>query len=433
MVGVALGALAPVAAHAAPIAGQYIVVLKESVANPAAVANEHARKYGVEPSHVYRHALKGYAATVPSARLEALRADASVDSVEADELLTTPSPPPPRPLGQPAQVLTLAVDRIDGDLSSTRSGDGRGRVHVNVAVLDTGIDVDHVDLNLGGGVDCARGQGFDDRNGHGTFVGGLLGAKDNSIGIVGVAPGVPLWAVRVLNARGFGPNSWFICGVDWVTSTRRDSDTRNDILVANVSAADPFRGSEGCTKATGARPVRRAVCRSIAAGVTYVVAAGNESTDLATLFPSAYDDVLTMSATAETDGQPGGTGPPFPPECDAPQDFDDTPATFSNFATQPADQAHTLAAPGVCLLSTFPDNQYALWSGTSFSTPLGAGTVALCLASQCSGLAPQQIVQKIVADAAAYNEANPGYGFQGDPLRPIGGKYYGHLIRAGLY
>jgi subtilisin len=430
MVGVALGALAPLPANAAPIAGQYIVVLKDSVANPGAVAKEHVRKYGVEPSHVYRHALKGYAAKVPEARLEALRADASVDSVEADEEFSTQPPPPPLPPEQPAQVTSNGVLRIDGELSSTRSGDGSGSVNVNVAVLDGGIDVDHVDLNVAGGVDCQRGQGFDDRDGHGTMVAGFIGAKDNAIGRVGVAPGTPLWAVRVFSPRGRSSKSRIICGVDWVTSTRSDSDPRNNIAVANMSFGDTIRGSEACTKATGAKPVRRAVCRSIAAGVTYVTSAGNESADLGTFEPAAYDDLLAVTAMADKDGQPGGLGGQL--DC-LPDETEDTAATFSNFATLAPDQAHTVAAPGACIGSTFPDNQYAVGSGTSFAAPLAAGTVALCLTNQCSGLTPPQIIQKIVADARAYNEANPGYGFQGDPLRPIGGKYYGYLIRAGLY
>jgi subtilisin len=97
-----------------------------------------------------------------------------------------------------------------------------------------------------------------------------------------------------------------------------------------------------------------------------------------------------------------------------------------------------VAAPGVCVGSTFgaakTSNAYGGASGTSFASPIVAGTVALCINSgACAGLTPAQIKTKIVADARTYNNANPGYGFQGDPLRPITGKYYGYLIRAGLY
>ena len=97
------------------------------------------------------------------------------------------------------QTLPTGVDRIEGDRSSTRSGNGRGSVNVNVAVIDSGIDVDHPDLNVVGGVDCASGKGFDDPHGHGTAVASILAARDNGTHVVGVAPGARLWAGRVLD------------------------------------------------------------------------------------------------------------------------------------------------------------------------------------------------------------------------------------------
>jgi subtilisin family serine protease len=113
---------------------------------------------------------------------------------------------------------------------------------------------------------------------------------------------------------------------------------------------------------------------------------------------------------------------------------DDTAVFFSNFATTGADQAHTVAAPGVCILTDFLGGQLALESGTSFASPLVAGVAALCIASgPCAGLTPAQVRQKLVSDASAYNTANPGYGFAGDPLGPQAGKYYGYLVRAALY
>jgi subtilisin family serine protease len=95
-----------------------------------------------------------------------------------------------------------------------------------------------------------------------------------------------------------------------------------------------------------------------------------------------------------------------------------------------------VSAPGVCIGSTYLNVAYAISTGTSFASPLVAGTVALCIASgPCAGLTPPQIVQRITADAASYTTANKNadYGFAGDPLRPTSGKYYGYLIRAGLY
>jgi subtilisin family serine protease len=254
--------------------------------------------------------------------------------------------------------------------------------------------------------------------------------------------------VRVLNKNGAGGTSRILCGIDWVTATRTDNDPDNDIQVANMSLGGKGRDDGNCG-ATRKDPLHVAICASVQAGVVYAVSAGNEGDDLAGHVPAAYDEVLTATAMTELDGQPGGLGSiGAPGGCsaslvDAGEDVvDDKAVSFSNFATATSDHAHTLAAPGVCMLSTWrggefaecPISCYRYDSGTSMASPHIAGTVALCIASgPCAGLTPGQIVSKIVADAQAYNTANPGYGFQGDPLRPISGKYYGYLIRAGLY
>jgi subtilisin family serine protease len=200
-----------------------------------------------------------------------------------------------------------------------------------------------------------------------------------------------------------------------------------------MSLGGPGQDDGNCGK-TNKDPLHLGICNSVAAGVVYVVAALNSATDLQDVIPAAYDEVLTATAITDTDGQPGGLGATksfCPPSV---QPFDDMPASFSNFATLPSDQAHTIAAPGVCIFSTVPSGGYAISSGTSMASPHVAGTVALCIASgACGGMSPAQIIQKIVNDAAEYNIAHPNYGFVGDPFHPISGKYYGYLIRAGLY
>jgi subtilisin family serine protease len=301
--------------------------------------------------------------------------------------------------------------------------------------LDTGIDTQHPDLNVVGGTDCARGGGgIDDLNGHGTAVAGFIGARDNAIGRAGVAPGARLWSVRVLGKKAAGTDSQIICGIDWVTATRTDADPTNDIAVANMSLLGPGQDDGNCGR-TNKDPLHRAICRSVAAGVTYIVAAGNDTQDIAKVAPAGYHEVLTATAMADYDGQPGGQWA-FAPPCGN-LGADDAAATFSNFATLTSDRAHTVAAPGVCIGSTYPHSNYLnSFYGTSFASPLVAGTVALCIASgPCAGLTPAQIVHKIVGDAAAYNSQpqNFGYGFDGDPLRPTPGRYYGFLIRAALY
>jgi subtilisin len=414
--------------------GMYIVVLKDSVSDPAAVAAEHGRADGAQVSHVYSYALKGYAAAIPESRIAAVRADPRVAAVAPDSEFTAAEVKPctdPQVLS--CQFLARWIFRIDADASSTRSGDGRGTVNLNVAVIDSGIDAAHPDLNVKGGVNCVpRLDDFSDANGHGTFVAGVIGALDNDYGVVGVAPGVSLWAARVLAANNTGTAADIICGIDWVTSTRLDADPANDIAVANMSIIG--NGGDDAACPTTSDPMHLAICRMVGAGVTAVVAAGNNSKDFSKYEPASFDEVLTATAISDADGAPGGLSPSGPP-C-IPSAGDDVAAFFSNFATVPADFAHTLAATGVCIGSTWPDSSYRAESGTSFASPAIAGVVALCLASgkrPCAGLTPAQIIQKIVNDATAYNNTHPDYGFQADPLRPISGRYYGYLIRAGSY
>ena len=426
-----IAAVALTAGFAAPAAaapGRYIVVLKDSVADPA----QHARASGAAPTQVYTHALKGWAATLPDSAVAGLERDPRVAYVTPDTELTGMAAAECTDLAV-CQRLPNPVNRIDGDVSSTRSGDGRGAVNVNVAVLDSGV-ASHPDLNLVGGVNCSSGQGYDDVNDHGTGVAGLIGAIDNSIYTVGVAPGARIWAVRVLDKSLKANTSQILCGVDWVTATRTDGDRTNDIAVANMSLGQAGDDDGNCGR-SNRDAIHQAICASTAAGVTYVAAAGNSAIDLGGITPASYDEVLAVTGIDDADGLPGGAAD-LSAACST-HTGDDIPAAFSNFATQAADAAHTVAASAVCDLTVFPGPTFGLDSGTSYASPQVAGTVALCIASgSCAGLTPAQIRQKIVADAAAYNSSRRGlgYGFAGDPLHaPDPSRYYGYLIRAGLY
>jgi subtilisin family serine protease len=418
---------------AQPPKGDYIVVLKDHAGDPGAVASKHAKKHGGQVGYVYKHALKGYSATLSTEAASALKRDPAVQFVsEAREFQAT------------EQFLPRGVDRIDGDVSSAASGDGSGSVDIDIAVIDSGIDFNHPDLNVVGGIKCVKDKkpGFGDVNGHGTSVAGIVAARDNTdLGFVGVAPGARLWSVRVLDKKATGKDAEIICGIDFVTASRTDADPSNDIEVASVSIGG--RGSDdGNCGLTNRDPVHLAICRSVAAGVTYVVSAGNEHDDMAKYTPASYQEVLTATAITDFDGQPGGLTDQSasPSECILGLErgyADDTVAgVFSNFATLAADRVHTVAAPGVCVQTTHLTSEtgFATATGTSFAAPHISGVVALCIASgDCAGLTPAQIIQKIVSDAAAYNNAHPEYGFRGDPLRPIPGKYYGYLIRAAQY
>jgi subtilisin len=335
--------------------GRYIVVLKDSVGSPQAVAAEHARTHQAQIKHVYETALLGYSARLSATRVAALWADPRVAYVAAD-----------RPIRKTAQILPTGIDRIDGEKSSTGSGDGRGRVDVDVAVLDTGIDLDHPDLNVVGGRDCVNNSNFDDPDGHGTHVAGIVAARDNRFGVVGVAPGARLWAVKVLGPQG-GTVADVICGVNWVTRHR-------DIIeVANMSLSGPGAEPPGLGCTTG-DPEHDAICRSVRAGVTYVVGAGNDASNARNSTPAAYDEVITVSALTDFDGKPGGRAG-RQDDCAGDTDVDDTFWNFSNFGAD-----IDLIAPGVCIRSTVPGG-YDTFSGTSMASPHVAGAAALYKAS----------------------------------------------------
>jgi subtilisin family serine protease len=362
-------------AGAAPT-GRYIVVFKGAVGLPGAVAAEQARTRGVAVEHVYGAALKGYSAVMTSAAAQALRGDARVAYVSED-----------RPVHVDAQVLPTGIDRVDGELSSTVSGNGAGSVDVDVAVIDTGIDTTHPDLNVVGGVNCSNGQSFNDNNGHGSHVAGTIGARDNEIGVVGVAPGARLWAVRVLNPAGSGSFASVLCGVDWVTA-------HSDVIeVANMSLGGTGTEPSGSGCTTG-NPLHDGICNSVAAGVTYTVAAGNSADDAANHVPAAFDEVITVSALADFDGKPGGLAAPT---CRA--DEDDTLANFSNFGSDV-----DLIAPGVCILSTSRKGGYATLSGTSMASPHAGGAAALYKASHPS--ASPAAVKRALQEAGNLNWNN---------------------------
>jgi subtilisin len=339
-------------AGAAPAgAGSYIVVLADPAASDAAVRSQ-ALAAGVTPTHVYSHALRGYSATLSSAAAKRLAADPRVASVSPD-----------RSVSIDAQTLPTGINRVDAELSPTARINGVDeRVNVDVAVIDTGVDLDHPDLNVftAGARNCSTGRSADDGNGHGTHVSGTIGALDNGAGVVGVAPVARIWPVRVLNNQGSGSFADIICGIDYVTAHSAE------IEVANMSLGGTGADDGNCGRSDN-DALHQAICRSVAAGVTYAVAAGNESDNAANHVPAAYDEVITVSALADFNGLPGGGAAPT---CRA--DVDDTFADFSNFGADV-----DLIAPGVCILSTYKGATYNTLSGTSMATPHVSGGAAL--------------------------------------------------------
>ena len=377
---------ATTSAGSANAARSFIISLRSGV-DPARAAAELAGAKGAAVDHIYRHALRGFSARLTPSALKAVSNDPRVATVVPD-----------REVRITAQTVPAGIARIGGIESSTASGDGRGSVDVDIAVIDTGIDSKHRDLNVVGGVNCVTGNlTYDDLNGHGTHVAGTAAARDNKIGVVGVAPGARLWAVRVLDSNGNGLTSSIICGIDWVTAHA------GTIEVANMSL-----GGAGVAGSCTDGGMRQAICRSVAAGVTYVVSAGNAGSDAGGFVPAGYPEVITVSAITDFDGEAGGFGSPT-----CAYGTDDTFAGFSNFG-----DAVDLTAPGVCVLSTWRGGGYQSISGTSMASPHVAGGAALYLSTH-RGASPAAVKAALIGAGTSDWIGNPD-GVQ-EPLVNVAG------------
>ena len=325
------------------VPNQYIVVLKDddilSSTNSPAV---EAMKQGAGLRHIFDHSLHGFAMKVPNDKvLQAVMKIPEVDYVQPDVKVTAF-----------VQSLPTGIDRADGDLSSTKSGDGSGVVDVDIGIMDTGIDLNHPDLNVYRQVSFISGtsSGNDD-NGHGTAVAGVAAAKDNSQGVVGIAPGARLWAIKVLDSNGIGFMSDLIEGIDYVTQHAKE------IEVVNLSF-----GGDGSSDA-----FHTAISKSVSAGVTYVVAAGNEAKDASSVIPASFSEVIAVSAIVDTDGKCGAKS-----SISTTAGKDDTFASFSNYGS-----VIDIAAPGVLIKTTTKGDSYTSFTGTSAATPHVAGAAAL--------------------------------------------------------
>lgn len=332
-----------------------VVVLTGDQQDPAAVGREMARRHGGSVGFVYEHALKGFSISVPDRAADSIARDRRVASVERDQLFRTA-----------AQEIPSGVARAfaPGNANLGINGIDDRRVDVDIAVIDTGVDSGHPDLNVVAATNCTGGSPLrgackdgsaPDGNGHGTHVAGSAAALDDGSGVVGMAPGARIHAVKVLSDNGSGYTSWIIAGIDWVTKNAAT------IEVANMSL--------GCECSSAAQDT--AIANSVAAGVTYAVAAGNSAKDASTFSPANHPDVITVSALADFDGAPGALG-----ASTCRDDQDDTLATFSNFGAEVE-----VAAPGVCILSTWPGGGYNTISGTSMASPHVAGAAGVLAAS----------------------------------------------------
>ncbi len=335
----------------------------------------------IDATDIYAN-VGAFSANLTPGQQLALEQNPTIADVIPDELVQLDEADPAasgggvRTVAHPDERVPPGVRRVGAGVRVVGSANGGNGVNADVAIIDTGIQRNHPDLNVVGGYNCTsrNPDKWDDNDGHGTHVSGIVGGTGQDGGVVGVAPGVRLWAVKVLDGHGFGWISWLVCGVNWVTA-QRDPNHHNRPLfeVANMSIS--YVRSTGNDRSCSDPKVdmlHKAICRSIDAGIVYVVAAGNDGHDARRNRPAAYNEVITVAALADYDGRGGGLGKvkdSCPYWTGA---ADDTLANFSNYGPDV-----DFVAPGVCVLSTWIGSRYAYLSGTSMATPHVTGAVAV--------------------------------------------------------
>ena len=366
------------ARSAADPAGRWIVVLNPGT-DVDATAGRQTRRFGFATDGTYRTLVRGYSARLSATQVRSLQGDSAVEAVVPDERIE-----------MEAQTMPTGISRIGAIGSATAKIDGADdRVDADVAVVDTGV-AKIAELNVAGGYNCSTSNhgAWRDVQGHGTHVAGTIGAIDNGSGVVGVAPGVRIWAVKILDDGGMGLLSWYICGLDWIAAQKDPNDpTRPLIEAVNMSVAKDGSDDRNCG-ATNNDLLHAAICRLVAKKVTVAAAAANDSQNAATRVPAAYDEVITVSALADTDGLPGGLGGNRCLSWGG-YDVDDTFANFSNYGRDV-----DVIAPGKCIWSTVPGG-YKYMSGTSMATPHVTGAIALLKATR-PYLSPAEVKEALL-------------------------------------
>ena len=373
------------------VPGEYIVVAKARPGGgpqgaPAMETLQIARDVKARPRHVYHTVLNGFSARLTDDQVTALRNDPRVAYVE-----------PNRTVHMVGQTVPWGITHVNAPTAHANGITGTG---VKVGIIDTGIDYTHPDLaaNYAGGTDFANNDNDPmDDNGHGTHVSGTVAAIDNTIGVLGVAPDVRLYGIKVLDRNGSGTFADVIAGIDWAAA--------NGMQVINMSLG----------ASVGSAGLQQACDNAYAAGVVICAAAGNDYGGPVN-YPAKYSSVIAVSAI----------------------DSSDKLAFFSNQGPEVE-----LAAPGVSVYSTYRGGGYATLDGTSMATPHVTGVAALVWASGVANTATgvrdrlDQTARDIgaagrdnsfgfgVVDAAAATAGGGGGGGNQPPVANANGPYSG--------
>jgi subtilisin family serine protease len=349
----------------AAVADSYIVVLKDdaraagalSTADATAQADSLASKYGADVGRTYTTALQGFSVAATELEAQRLAADDSVAYVQQNQRfgITDTQPDPP----------SWGLDRIDQhdlplDASYTYATEAD---NVTAFIVDTGVMADHPTFEgrAAGGFDAIDDDDTpEDGHGHGTHVAGTVGGAE-----YGVAKGVKIVPVRVLDDNGSGTTEQVAAGIDWVAANHSGPS------VANMSLGGPVDDV-----------LDQATLGAIESGVTFAVAAGNSSEDASEFSPARVAEAITVAASDDADAQ----------------------ASFSNFGS-----IVDIYAPGVDITSSWNDGATDTISGTSMASPHVAGAAALYLAANPDA-APADVSAALTGAGTPDKITNPGEG-----------------------